>query len=182
VIFSVALFVLAQAEEGDYIVEVQGNCDGRCQRTMTSSSGCVSQSLGGGNNKAWVLLKCKGRSTSLSSGTASFSKAASDRGVSVRRVEEDSKFRKNELWGVDEADGSSSDGERCVSSRLGWRVLVVIIDTGCTPIVRWRDDFKDVKCRNYVDDDGTPTESDYCKDGKLFEISLAILLLTTLFA
>lgn len=174
-IFSALLFVFAKAEEGDFIVQVGGECLGDCQTTVSSASGCISQSLGGSEKTSWVLLKCKGRVTSLSSGNATFTKAARDQGLRVFRVEEDSVFKKNVLWGVDEVDGISADGERCPSNKQGLGILVAVLDTGCTPIVRSKDDYTPIKCKNYVDDDGTPVN--YCRDGKYINDFSTIFLI-----
>lgn len=161
-LFSIFTLVLGRA--GDLIVEVEGSCNGRCLDELASNAGrrCQSRQIGRKGDDTIVLISCPQSGISMSSSTESSPQSISSQGVKVKRVEKDGRASASELWGIDEIDGRPHDGDRCPNSNLGRGVLVVVFDTGCTPLVRWRDNYRDIKCKNYVMDDGTPTN--YCHD------------------
>lgn len=150
-----------------FIVQIGSDCTATCLSALasTSGAGCTARSLGGDSSGqlSWAEVKCSSGANSLSSST--FKTKAQTTGVSVQKVEQSKKYFKNQLWNIDEVDASKSndviDGERCTSSNLGKKVLIVVMDTGCKPKGVG---FDAIKCKNFVSDGNG---ADYCTDGDL---------------
>jgi len=170
-ILTACIFALVSATSGDYVVQVSGICDAACLTKLAAEAGpgCTAESLGSSLDKTWVKGTCPSTGTmtmtSASAGTgwASLAKRkfrGASGGFGVQSVEEDGEYTVNDLWGVDEVDGSPKNGERCLKSRLGLGILIAVLDTGCTPRVTKTDYFSAIKCRSYIHGEDTNSCTD----------------------
>lgn len=187
ILSAVLLFCLARGQEEDddvkntFIVEFNDICKRKCRskvRKAARKAGCNGCKLGSlGRSEDWhedfMKLSCK-RDDRVTA--KKLKQVLQNAGLPVYCVEEDSigyaqgfpaveleptaRHASGLLWNIDEMDGGVRNGKRCDCSLLGDSVIVVVMDTGCTPPNH--SGYEAIRCRNYVRDRVHPP----CRDGQ----------------
>ncbi len=137
-----------------FIVEVAQDCDSTCLRNVAAGAedagciGAVLRKLGRRPNDDDTFLSVHCDSTSTTPTENGLKTKIEEHDVKVIDIEMDNTVEGAQLlWNIDEVDSYPTDGERCTTSNLGEGVLVLVLDSGCTP------SGERTYCRNYLEFD-----------------------------
>ena len=130
----------AEAVPNCFIVEIAQDCDSDCLESVNDASqaaGCiggVAQKLGRKPNNAETFIALHCVSTISTTTEHILKRKIEERGIIVIDIEMDNTVDQEQLlWNLDEVDSNPTDGQRCATSNLGEGVIVLVVDSGCTP-------------------------------------------------
>ncbi len=163
------------ADDMRFVVEFDHACDRECREKIRWAAleadcmGSEMENLGEAavGNEHWMVINCTRGGTAKAEMIKELLKEE-DMGVMCVEPDYEGEVQSLELqlyavrqtvpWNVNEVNGFRTTGQRCPFSLLGDSVIMVVLDTGCTP---HGNGFDPIKCLNFVGDH----TRNYCKDG-----------------